>query len=128
MFSISIHPTQRLAVIRFSGPVDTEQAAECIRRFAGLPDYDPGLNGVVDLRGALVTVSAEQAKGLARQSLERELSMGKWAFLAETPMNTALALLYADVLAKRHESRIFSTVEAAADYLGVDIEPLLSSR
>ena len=125
MFSIEIHTQHQLAVIRFYGTVTQAEAAECMQAFVAQPGYAPTLRGLVDLRKAEVEVAAEETRGLARQSLEQGVSRAPWVFLAETPINTALAMLYIDVLTSAHDSRICSTVEAASDYLGVDVAPLL---
>jgi len=75
-----------------------------------------------------VEASAGDTERPSLDSLERGLSYGRWGFLADSPTNTALAMLYTDILAPRHESRIFSMVGAASAYLGTDLAPLLGGR
>lgn len=79
------------------------------------------MQGVVDLRKAILVASPEDMEKLGDLASSLKLTLGRWAYIADAPMPTALAMLYKDHIASLHESEIFSTVKSASTYLMIDL-------
>ena len=121
-----IDPELRLVIAWFTGEVEYEELLNWHLELAGHPDYHPDFSGVGDMRRASMQVSHEQIEALDRLNAERKIVTGAWALLVDSPRETALAMVYSNVKAGRHPMHYFSTIEAASEYLGVDVSPYFS--
>lgn len=66
-------------------------------------------------------IGPEDLKRLDQLNAERGLVKGTWALLVDSPRETALAMVYSQQKGDRHPMHYFSTIEAASDYLGIDV-------
>ena len=125
MYNYRIIQEQNLIVLDFSGPVGWRDVGQYFAQLLQDPEYHNDLRGICDLRGADMRMTADEAELLAEMAINHHLTRGRWAFLADTPAGTALAMIYSDRVQTLHESRHFSTTEAASEYLGIDLRPYL---
>jgi len=88
------------------------------------PSYRPSMNGLVDMRGASVLLGAERIRELAQYAAEGAFKQGKWALLVTDPKATAFAMLYRQGVGKSYPVQVFSSIDGAAAYLGVDLSGL----
>jgi hypothetical protein len=119
-------PTKSLIVIQVSGEVRYRDLSGILDQIQGHPDYSPRMNGVVDLREAYVLMSPEEVEQLAQRTTQLGFSSERWAYLTDSPLATALSILYREHIAEVHEGEVFSTVAAASEYLGINLHPYLA--
>ena len=120
-----IDPELRLVIAVFTGEVRYPELRAWHLELAERPDYDPTFKGIGDMRRASMAVSREELEALDQLNAERRLVTGMWALLVDSPNETALAMVYANVKKERHPMHYFSTVEAASNYLGIDVSPFV---
>ena len=125
MIEYKIFTEQNLIAIQMGSNVLYRDVSELFARLLEDPHFSTELSGVVDLRKSTVDMSPEDVERLGGIAAELEISRGRWAYLADSPLSTALAILYRDKLAEIHDGEIFSTLEAASEYIGADLTPHL---
>ena len=127
MYQFRIVPEENLIVLQFSGEVLWEEVGRYYGELVKDPNYHQELMGVCDLRGAELMFTPEESKMLARISREQQLTRGRWAFIADTPSGTALAMIFGKEIGDFHESQFFSSVDAASDFLDRDLSRYLQA-
>lgn len=125
MINQHILADKHLIIVQLRGPVSFDQVVAQIHGMTQDPLYDPSMDGVLDLRKAEPQVSPEQAEELGSLAVQKGVARGRWAYVADSPLTTALAMLYRERTSMAHDSEIFSTIEAAARYIGQDISKYL---
>jgi hypothetical protein len=115
-------PNSRLIVTRFFGPIDYEDVLEWLDTASLDARFSREFDGVVDLRKArLTSFRIEKARLLAKHVIDLDFTQGSWAVLADRPAETAFSMLYTSVANQHHPVEVFSSVDAAANFLGKDL-------
>lgn len=123
-FEYEIHPEERLIVTRYTGKFTLADLKAMSQRLWADARYSRSYDGVVDL--------TDLSLGVARADLQamiefvrgnEQASEGRWAAIASSPFATACSLIWQRGLVQRHSFEVFSTVEAAGSFLGVDFGP-----
>jgi hypothetical protein len=83
------------------------------------PDYVSYLSGIVDMRHALLSVTPENIVELAEMNNKYQIVQGPWAYLVDTPNETALEMIYQKE--SQHPVGVFSTESSALSYLNSHI-------
>lgn len=120
-FEYEIHPGERIIVARYAGKFTFADLAEMTRRLWADARYSRAYDGVVDLTDG--TLSLARMDLLALIDFIRgssQASEGRWAAITATPFTTACGMIYQRGLVGRHTLEVFSTLEAAGWFLGVD--------
>ncbi len=90
------------------------------------PDYKKHFSGVTDFRNATVLSDPDGMLQIIRFIEEQEITTGRWACLVDKPNETSLATFYEMNTPSSYEMKVFSTEEAASDYLHQEISSMLS--
>lgn len=119
-FSYDIHPEQRVIVARYTGKFSLSELTDATKRIWEDPRYSKSYDGLLDLTDISLGVDMADFRGLVdfvRNS--DKVSQGRWAAVTTTPFATACSLLYQKALMSRHTFEVFSTMEGACSYLGL---------
>ena len=106
---------------------DFETLMEFYKEVAAHEDFSKDFAGLADMREAQMDFSPEQAAALARFVVESDYTNARWVFVVSEPEATALSMVYGDIVIKKHEILVVSTLEAASEYLGIDIKNIIES-
>ena len=125
-----IFPEHKLIVARFRGTIVYQAVLQWFDEAREHPDFTQEFQGLVYLRKAVFGMvpggkpgkMAEKARVLAEYMTKIDFTTSKWAILTDTPMKTSLMMVYSKDASQRHPIEIFSTVDAAEDYLGASLE------
>lgn len=124
-FHYEISLEDRLILVRFEGAFSAPELIASTRELCADKDYYRGLDGLIDLREIAVAITPEEIEKLVEFTLsKKKRGYGRWAVLVTSPMATALTMLYQQKVSHEHPFAIFSTVEAAASYLGKSLDTL----
>ncbi len=122
MYKQRIFPEKRLIIIKYYGEFRYNDIVEASLTSSKHPDFRADYNGVSDERKADIIMSPREAEKLVNL-LQKELALsGRWAHLIDSPRSAVSANEYGKHCEEFHDNNIFSSVEAAGDYL--DIEDL----
>jgi hypothetical protein len=125
MTGYRIDENAQLVVLSFAGEVGYGDLVACINECRSDPRYSPSFRGVADLRNVTLNLTRQEVIDLAGYVVGNEMTSGTWALLADNPQNTALSFLYMSVASQQYPIRVFSSVEAASDFLGCPLHDLL---
>ena len=122
-----INPDEKLISTLFKGTIKYEDVVRWFDEVHGHPDFSEEYQGIIDMRDVIFglenrnqpRIMAEKAKALAQYMAKLDFTSARWALLVDSPIETCLTMLYANDASLKHPIRIFSTVEAAEDYLGL---------
>lgn len=121
--AITILPQERLIVVVVRGPVDRDRFHTAMYQLWNHPDYPSSKLFLFDISQADLLFTPAQIQAL-KQEVRRnpQAFKGRGAMVTHTPMQTALGMIYNQHLPQGLEAEIFSTWEAACDFLGVSLE------
>jgi hypothetical protein len=115
---VDVDTESRCFVLRVSGIVGATQMALAIGALVDHPRYDPSYNGLFDVRAARTQIGPREFKAVVDVvRRRRQIGLGRRAFLIRSPKDAALAMIYGMIVTS-HESRVFTTEEAANAWLG----------
>lgn len=120
-FSYTIDPQQKLVLERFTGRFTVAEIIESVRLLWTDPRFDRSFAGIVDISGMEPTHDLSDLRavlGFLKEERAR-ISTGRWAIVATSPLATAGAFLYQKAMAGTHPLEVFSTHEAAVEWLGL---------
>lgn len=118
-----IHSEKRLIFMRFTGAFTLAELTDVVKRLWADELYSRAYNGVIDATDSNAAVSRADFQALVEfVSAHKSTSEGRWAAVATSPLATACGMIYKRVMAKRHTFEVFSTLEAAGAFMGVDLE------
>ena len=115
-----ILPEHKLIVETITGPITVEEMAKKTDQMFNDPLYDPSFAFIGDFRGAISRMTKVELYAYA--SLLNESKMfgeSKWAVIADDPIVVALSHLFQQRIEKAENIGIFSTPEAAAQFIEV---------
>ncbi len=125
MYRFNIFPETKLIVVQYQGDIYLSDITQLNLAAMVHPDYDPAFNGISDERLANIILSNADIRVLTDRFREHGLS-GKWAHLISTPRSAVSADKYKQASKDIHDNNMFSSVAAAANYVGVaDLEKYL---
>jgi len=125
MHKIDIYPEQSLVVSVFSGSVTIEEIKMANMKIARNSNFDKRFDGISDFRFAQANFTDNELREFRNSALKSDFTKGRWCLLVSTPLETAMSMIFANKIVKQ-SVRVFSTVNAASEYLGQDLAPLLS--
>jgi len=120
-----IFPERRLVSVLPLGEIHYDELFAWHMTLAQDPDYRHDYDAIVSHLNSELKLSPEELKLLIGHNAESKLVTGKWAHLVDTPLATAMSLLYESNKEVQHPMRTFSTAEGVSSYLGYDITPYL---
>jgi hypothetical protein len=106
---------------------DFETLMEFYKKVAAHKDFSKDYVGLVDMRRANLELTTGQAVMLAQFVVESDFSRSRWVLLVSEPFVTALSLVYQDVVIEQHELLVVSTLDAASEYLGLDLRSIIGA-
>ena len=106
---------------------DFETLMNFYNEVAAHEDFSKDYVGLVDIREAVLDFKPEQAIEIARFVVDSDYSHARWVFLVSEPSATALTLVYQDIVISKHEIFVVSTLEAASEYLELDLHKIIPS-
>ena len=129
----TIHPDKKLISSLFKGTIVYEDIVQWCNQIYGHPDFSSEYQGIIDMREVTFGLEdrnqpskmAEKAKSLAQYMANLDFTTAKWAILADTPIETSLSMMYANDASRKHPINIFSTVEAAENYLDTPLADVI---
>ncbi len=119
-FAYDIFPEERSISVRYEGKFTLAELLVCSGKLMDDAKYAPEYDGIVDLTHLGLGVEISDFRTLINfvQGHAR-ISKGRWAAIAETPLSTAFGLVYKRAMGSRQTFEVFSTSEAACDFIGV---------
>ncbi|MFC2098526.1 hypothetical protein ACFLSP_02145 [Bacteroidota bacterium] len=122
-----IYPEHRFIHTWTTGS-DFDSLMEFYKEVSAHEDFSKDFVGLADMREASLEFSPEQAAMLARFVVENDYTHSRWVFLASEPSATALSLVYQNIVIKKHEIFVVSTIEAASEYLGINLKNIIENK
>jgi len=117
-----ILPEKRLIIERFTGSTGLEEIKNLLGRVFADPLFDRSFHTLMDFTKAVLKTGLEEVALLCEFiSSVAGGCIGSTAIIAAGPMGTALAMLISKGLSFFTPSEVFSTGEAALDFLGLDL-------
>ncbi len=120
--SYLILPEKKLIIGKFAGPTRAEDIKGLLMKIWSDPLFDRTFHMLIDFTRAVlklgmleVTVLCDAIMSIAGGA------MGSAAIIASGPVGTALAMLFSKGISLITPSEVFSTWDAALDFLGVDL-------
>lgn len=114
-----ILPEKRLIIERFTGPTGLEEIKNLLSRVFSDPLFDRTFHTLMDFTKAVLKTGLEEV-ALLCEFISSVAGGGSTAIIAAGPMGTALAMLISKGLSFFTPSEVFSTGEAALNFLGLD--------
>lgn len=121
-FNYKIYKDKKLIIEAFTGDINLDFFKDSMLKEFNDPEYINMKIGVCDLRKASLTLTNSEI----RESFEFAIKHDKnrtirWATLTKGPYETAMAMIYELQAEKHYGYKIFSTIDAASNYLGIRI-------
>jgi len=104
---------------------DFETLMKFYKDVATQEDFSKDFVGLADMRKGELAMTPEQASQMARFVVDSNYSRARWVFLVSEPTATALSMVYQDIVSEQHPIFVASTLEAASEYLGLDLEKII---
>lgn len=104
---------------------DFDTLLEFYKKVAAHKNFSKDYVGLVDMREARLDFTPGQAAMLARFVVDSDFTRSRWVLLVSEPLATALSLVYQDVVIEQHELFVVSTLDAASEYLGLDLKSII---
>lgn len=105
---------------------DFETLLKFYHEVATHPDFSKDYVGLADIRNAELNFSPEEAMQIGRFVVESDYTNARWVFLVSEPAATALSMVYQEMVKTQHELLVVSTLNAAAEYLALDLINIFS--
>jgi len=125
MNNFKIYPEHKFIYTWTTGS-EFHELLEFYKKVASHEEFSKDYVGLADLRKAVLNFSPEQAVEIANFVVENDYTNARWVFLVSEPAATALSLVYQDIVMKKHEIFVVSTLEAAAEYLEIDLKNIIT--
>jgi len=120
-----ILPEKRLIIERFTGPTGLEEIKNLLSRVFSDPLFDRTFHTLMDFTKAVLKTGLEEVALLCEFiSSVAGSGIGSTAIVAAGTMGTALAMLISKGLSFFTPSEVFSTGEAALNFLGLDFSEI----
>ncbi|MFZ4775001.1 MAG: hypothetical protein ACOYM3_06550 [Terrimicrobiaceae bacterium] len=117
-----ILPGKRLIIQRFIGPTGSDEIKQLTLRVRADPLFDRSFHTLMDFTRAVLKIGIAEVSMLCNFIFSlAEGEVGSAVIVASSPMGTALAMLFSKGLSLFTPSAVFSSHEAAFQFLGVDM-------
>jgi hypothetical protein len=117
-YSYEIFPTRRVIATRYRGLCTLGDLTASTQRLWADPRYSRAFDGIVDMSEASAGVGIDDFRAFLKfLRQEPKISQGRWAAVTTTPFATACSFMYRSAMAGRHTLEIFSTWDAACEFL-----------
>ena len=117
-----ILPEKKLIIGRFSGLVGADDIKRLLLEIWADPRFDRAFHMLMDFSKAALRIGMAEVTMLCHSIMTvAEGVMGSAAIIASGPVGTALAMLLSKGLSLFTPSAVFSTWDAALNFLGVDL-------
>ena len=118
-YSYQIYSEQRLLIVTIQGEFTVEKLMIESQRMIEDPEFDTSYEGIVDMREATANVSKVEMLGFADIMEQTGIFSikTKWAFITTDPVVLTLSETYKNRLNQGDDTQVFSTAEAAVDFL-----------
>ena len=121
-FSYEILPERQTIVTRYAGFFTLTDLLTSTRRLWADPRYSEKYNGLVDAADTGMGVEINDFRSLIEFVRDNpSASRGRWAIVTSTPLATVCGIIYQRAMAKQHTLEIFSTWEAACQFVNVEV-------
>lgn len=128
LHQINIHSHDSLIICSYSGQITIDEIEHATEEMVNRPEFSKAHDGVSDFRQAKVLFTRNELERFNAKAIENSFSTGSWCILADSPMETAMALIYAHEMKEVHPVEVFSTVQGASDFLKKDLSRYLSEN
>ncbi len=117
-----ILPEKSLVISRFVGPTGAEDIRRLLLEIWADSRFDRSFHMLLDFSKASLRIGMAEVTALCHSIMTiAEGAMGSAAIIASGPVGTALAMLFSKGLSLFTSSAVFSTRDAALNFLGVDL-------
>lgn len=117
-YTYQIIPEHQLVVEKITGEVTIEELAQKTQTVFSAPLFKPTYNGAMDLRRAISRLTRVELYGFASLISETEMfGQSQWAIIADDPIVVALSQLFKQRTPDQTTIGIFTTVQAAAEFI-----------
>jgi hypothetical protein len=124
-YKIHIFNNEKLIVVNVYGNYTLEEAQSCRIDIAESPEFQQNYNILKDYRSAILKFSHDDVKDIHRECQEKTPAI-RICHLESSSKGAAMAMLFKRSINKPILFDVFSTVEAASDFLRVpNLEELL---
>lgn len=122
-FSYQIDSARHLIFLRLAGRFTLQALIKGVHQLWADPAYHRSYGGLVDISDGAVWVNiADLHQFIAFIRDQPSTSEGRWAAVTSSPLATACGLLYQKAIWNRHPFEVFTSFEAACDYLHIGVE------
>lgn len=121
-YKYKIFEDKKLIIEVFNGDISLDFFKQSMLKEFCDPAYKNLNLGICDLRKANLILSDKEVKELFSFALNHDQNLTiRWATLTNGPYETAMAMIYELQAVEHYGYKIFSTLEAASEYLGINI-------
>lgn len=118
----TIDPERGFIYQELDGSFSAEQLIACTRRLWADPLYSKLFRGITNVSGVTFSPGLDDLQGLiAFLKTKPDTSQARWAVITTTPLVTAAAMVYQRRMTSQHPFAVFSTWEAACEFLQLDL-------
>jgi len=128
VYEINVYPEESLVVCVYSGDFLVDEIGETMEIVASHPAYHDAMNIVSDFRKAAVRYTKNELHHLSARLTRSPVTASSWCLLADSPAETAMALIFAHDLREVHPVGVFCTVKAASEFIRRDLSPHLNDH
>jgi len=125
MYHYKIIPREGVIVQTLTGKVTMAELDDFFDRFRKDPDYSDQYSFISDFRKADIVLTLEEIKDVAQYYCDHCELQGKNAILVNKSTDTARILIFKEYLEPKFFFEVYSTREAASEYIGVDLKKYL---
>lgn len=125
MYNYKIIPREGIIIHTLSGKITSVELSDFFDRFRKDPDYSDQYSFVSDFRKATIVLTLDEIKEVALYYRDHCMLRGKNAILVNRSVDTARIILFKDLLAQKFSFGVYSTLEAASLYIGIDLDKYL---
>jgi len=121
-FNYKIYDDKKLIIESFTGDIDFVFFKDSMLKDFKDPNYINLKFGVCDLRNANLKLTNTEIREAFDFALQHDKNKTiRWATITKGPNETAMAMIYELQAEKHYGYKIFSTLEAASNYIGIKI-------
>ncbi|HTL67489.1 MAG TPA: hypothetical protein VL200_07500 [Lacunisphaera sp.] len=120
-FGFEIYPEHRAILVRCAGNFTMEDLLSTPRRIWADPRYSPDFAGLVEITDASLRIDMNDLRTLTTfLAREPATSRAPWAAVTDLPVAIACSFVYRKAMRRRHAFEVFSSREAACNFLKLD--------
>lgn len=120
-FIYKILPHQRAILCRLTGSINYEIFVKALRHAWYQEEYQPEFNTLVDLREARVDLTTAEISSLVDLLVQTKTAPdAHFTLVVDKPFEAALAMIFESKLVQSMNSKNFTDLESAADFINMD--------